>query len=108
LSEIYPFVFEDPDGNSIGVVALAVYTHKNMDYVHIYHFGSFKSNRGNGNKILEELCLQADKYQIILGLSPIIMPNGKNESMTSECLREWYGRFGFKGSSHFKREPRKI
>ncbi|MGD9077747.1 MAG: hypothetical protein PVG96_00335 [Desulfobacterales bacterium] len=108
LSEIYPFVFEDTDGDSIGVVALAVYTHENIDYVHIYHLGSFKSNRGSGNKMLEELCLQADKYQIILSLSPIIMPNGKNESMTSEPLREWYGRFGFKGSSHFKREPRKI
>ena len=108
LSEIYPFVFEDTDGNSIGVVALAVYTHENIDCVHIYHLGSFKSNRGNGNKMLEELCLQADKYQIILSLSPIIMPNGKNESMTSELLTKWYGRFGFKGSPHFKREPRKI
>jgi hypothetical protein len=58
--------------------------------------------------MLEELCLQADKYQIILSLSPIIMPNGKNESMTIEPLREWYGRFGFKGRSHFKREPIKI
>ena len=108
LSEIYPFVFEDTDGNSIGIAALAVYTHKNIDYVHIYHLGSFKNYRGNGNKMLEELCFQADKYQIILSLSPIIMPNGKNESMTSECLRKWYGRFGFKGSVQFKREPRKI
>ena len=108
LSEIYPFVFEDTDGNSIGVVALAVYTHENIDYVHIYHLGSFKNNRGNGNKMLEELCFQADKYQIILSISPIIMPNGKNESMTSEGLREWYGRFGFKGSPQFKREPIKI
>ena len=108
LSEISPFLFEDTAGNSIGVVALAVYTHENIDYVHIYHLGSFKSNRGNGNKMLEELCLQADKYQIILSLSPIIMPNGKNESMTIGPLREWYGRFGFKGGSHFKREPSKI
>jgi hypothetical protein len=108
LSEIYPFVFEDTGGNSIGVVALAIYTHEKRDYVHIYHLGSFKSNRGNGNKMLEQLCLQADKYQIILSLSPIIMPNGKNESMARESLREWYGRFGFKGSSHFKRQPRKI
>ena len=108
LSEIYPFVFEDTAGNSIGVVALAVYTHENIDYVHIYHLGSFKSNRGNGKKMLEELCLQADKYQIILSLSPIIMPNGKKASMTSESLREWYGRFGFNDSSHFKRDPRKI
>ena len=108
LSEIYPFVFEDTDGNSIGVAALSVYAHKNIDYVHIYHLGSFKNNRGNGNKMLEELCFQADKYQIILSLSPIIMPNGKNESLTSEGLREWYGRFGFKGCPQFKREPIKI
>jgi hypothetical protein len=108
LSEIYLFVFENTDGNSIGIAALAVYTHKNIDYVHIYHLGSFKNYRGNGNKMLEELCFQADRYQIILSLSPIIMPNRKNESMTSEGLSEWYGRFGFKGSAHFKREPIKI
>jgi hypothetical protein len=108
LSEIYPFVFEDTDGKSIGIVALAVYTHENINYVHIYHLGSFKNNHGNGSKILQELCFQADKYQIILSLSPIFVPNGKNESMSSKCLREWYGRFGFKGGSQFKREPGKI
>ena len=108
LSEIYPFVFEDPHGRSIGVVALGVYPHENINYVHIYHLGSFKSCRGNGSQILEELCLQADKYQIILSLSPIFMPDGKNEPMSTEHLRSWYGRFGFRGSSQFKREPCKI
>jgi hypothetical protein len=63
---------------------------------------------GNGSQILQELCFQADKYQIILSLSPIFMPNGKNEPMNSEHLRSWYGRFGSRGSSPFKREPRKI
>ena len=108
LSEIYPFVFEDTDGKSIGVVALGVIAHENITCVHIYHLGSFKNKRGNGGQMLQELCFQADKYQIILSLSPIFMPNGKNESMTSECLSKWYGRFGFKGSPQFKREPVKI
>ena len=107
LSEIYPFVFEDKYGVSIGVVALGVYTHKSINYVHIYHIGSFKSNYGNGSQILHELCFQADKYQIKLSLSPIFMPNGKNKPMSSEQLRSWYGKFGFKDGSLFKREPRK-
>jgi hypothetical protein len=105
LSEIYPFVFEDRDGQSIGLVALGIYTHENIDCVHIYHIGSFKSNRGNGSQILQELCFLADKYHIILSLSPVCMPNGKNESMSTEQLRSWYGRFGFKGSPQFQREP---
>ena len=108
LSEIYPFVFEDMAGNSIGVVALGVYTYGNLTQVHIYHMGSFKSQRGNGTKILEELCRQADRHQIILSLSPMFMPNGKSIPMSDESLREWYGRFGFRGSSQFKRNPVKM
>ena len=105
LSEIYPFVFEDTDGNAIGIAALGVYTNENIDYAHIYHIGSFKSNRGDGSQILQELCSQADKYRIILSLSPIFMPNGNNEPMSDEQLKSWYGRFGFGGSLPFCREP---
>jgi len=108
LSEIYPFVFEDADGKSIGVVALGVYTHENTTYVHIYHMGSFKSNRGDGSRILQELCSQANKHQIVLSLSPISMPNGKDVPMSDENLKSWYGRFGFKGNAPFKRKPRQI
>ena len=108
FAEIYPFVFEDTDGKSIGIVALGVYEHENINHVHIYHIGSFKNNRGNGGLILRQLCFQADKYQIILSLSPIFMPNGKHEQISTEQLRSWYGRFGFRGSSPFKREPAKI
>jgi len=34
--------------------------------------------------------------------------NGKHEPMSTEQLRSWYGRFGFRGSSPFKREPAEI
>ncbi len=108
FSEIYPFVFEDSAGNSIGIVALGVYLHEGIDYVHIYHIGSFKENRGDGAQILQELCLQADEFRIILSLSPIPMPNGKNESRNIKCLKKWYGNFGFEGRSHLTREPGKI
>ena len=108
LSEIYPFVFEDTDGKSIGVVALGVYTNEHISYVHIYHIDSFKSNRGNGSQMLQDLCIQADNYQIILSLSPVFMPNGKDKPMSSEQLISWYGRFGFMGSSPFRREPSSI
>jgi hypothetical protein len=60
---------------------------------------------GKGSEILQELCFQADRYQIILSLSPIFMPNGKIELMSTEQLMKWYGRFEFRGSSPFKREP---
>ena len=105
VSEIYPFVFEDSDGRAIGIVALGVFSQENIDYVHIYHIGSFKGRRGNGGRMLRELCVQADKHQIILSLSPIFMANGKDESMSDDRLRQWYGRFGFRGDSPFKREP---
>ena len=68
LSEIYPFVFEDSAGNSIGIAALGVYRYEGLYYVHIYHIGSFKSNLGNGTRILQEHCLQADKHRIRLSL----------------------------------------
>jgi hypothetical protein len=107
LSEIYPFVFEDKGGKSIGVVALGVYTQDEVNFVHIYHIGSFKNRRDNGSRILQQLCYQADKYQITLSLSPIFMPNGRSEPMSTEQLISWYGRFGFKGNSPFKRDPAK-
>ena len=106
VSEIFPFVFENANGESIGIVALGVFAHGSIDYVHIYHIGSFKGRRGDGGEMLRELCDQADEHQIILSLSPIFMPNGKDESMSDEHLRQWYGRFGFSGDSPFKREPR--
>ena len=31
LAEIYPFVFEDTDGKSIGIVALGVYTYEKIN-----------------------------------------------------------------------------
>ena len=105
LSEIYPFVYEDIAGNSIGIAALGVNRLQSTRYVHIYHIGSFKKNCGDGTQILRALCFQADKCQIILSLSPISIPNGNDEPMSDELLREWYGNFGFKGSSHFRREP---
>jgi hypothetical protein len=107
LSEIFPFVFEGDDGESIGVIALGVIQHDNVNYVHIYHLGAFKSKRGNGSKMLRGLCCQADKYQIILSLSPIFIPDNENKPMNDGELRSWYERFGFAGNSPFKREPRK-
>ena len=108
LSEIYPFVFENTAGNSIGIVALGVFKREDANYVHIYHIGSFKSCRGVGSQIIKALCLQADKFQITLSVSPVFMPNGKDKEMSDEHLGEWYGKYGFKGDSHFKRKPCKV
>jgi len=105
LSEVYPFVFEDTAGNSIGIVALGVCRPENVSYVHIYHIGSFKNNRGDGSRIIQALCLQADKFKIILSVSPVFMPNGKDKMMSDVLLKEWYGQYGFRGQTHFKRQP---
>ncbi len=86
LSEIYPFVFEDTDGKSIGVVALGVYTIENMNYVHIYHLGAFENNRGNGSQILQELCFQANEYQIINLPLGIVINNSDDPQLVADRI----------------------
>lgn len=105
LLEIFPFVFENTKKESIGVVALDVVT-DDLNAVHIYHLGAFVTNIGNGSKILHELCLKADKFKIILSVSPVSMPNGRSQNMDSEILTKWYERFGFKGIAGLIRKPK--
>lgn len=104
LSEIYPFVFKTPDGESIGIVALGVIDDEKR-VVHIYHLGTFISKHGDGCKILKELCHRADKFNILLSVSAIFMPNGKDPKMDDDRLTEWYKRFGFKGDAGLLRVP---
>jgi hypothetical protein len=103
-SEIYPLVFKNEDSESIGIVAInALPSEKSV--VYIYHLGAFESQHGNGSLMLQELCEQADKFNVFLKVSPIALPNGKDPSMATEQLIEWYHKFGFRGSSGLLRKP---
>ncbi|MBL7180175.1 MAG: hypothetical protein ABIK98_08320 [Pseudomonadota bacterium] len=105
LSEIYPLVFQNSDGESIGIVALGVIPNE-KSVVHIYHLGAFISRRGDGSKILKELCRQADIFKIYLSVSAVFMPNGKDPQMDTKRLIKWYESFGFKGDSGLLRKPK--
>ena len=94
----------DKNKESIGVVAMDAIPDEES-IVYIYHLGAFESGCGNGSVILQELCDQADRFNISLKVSPIVMPNGKDRSMATDQLIEWYKRFGFRGNAGLLRNP---
>jgi hypothetical protein len=104
LSEIYPMVFKNENHESIGIVALGAVPDEE-GIVYIYHLGAFELRRGNGSKILKELCDRADKFDVSLKASAIVMPNGKDPSMSTDNLIKWYKRFGFKENNGLLRNP---
>lgn len=105
MSEIYPFVYESPQGNALGIVALSAIHNESGDSVYIFHFSTFDTNKGSGRIMLDELCNLADHYQVVLSLSPFTLSNGSKNLMNSKQLRSWYGSYGFEGDVFFKREP---
>lgn len=107
ISEIFPLVYQTSYGESIGVVALGVVA-DNKNVVHIYHLGAFISQQGDGSKILQELCVQADNFNISLTVSAIVMPNGKERQIEDNSLIQWYKSFGFSGETGLIREPNRI
>lgn len=104
MSEIYPLVFQNRSGESIGVVALGI-AHEKENVVYIYHLGAFVPRRGNGSIILKELCRQADRFKISLSVSAIPLFSEKGFKMTAERLTLWYRGFGFKGDTGLIRKP---
>ena len=104
MSEIYPLVFQNADGESIGIVALGFLPDKKK-VVYIYHLGAFVSRCGDGSEILRELCRQADKFNICLRVGAVFMANGKDPEMAHNRLIQWYRRFGFKGDAGLLRYP---
>lgn len=105
FSQIHPFIFHDKDGRPIGIVAMGIITGKKR-MVHIYHIGAFITRRGNGSRILKELCRKADHYNIRLSASPVYMPNGVDPQMAYNRLSKWYNQFNFKGESNLMRPPK--
>lgn len=104
LAEIYPLVIQNEDKDAIGIVAINVMPGEER-VVYIYHWGAFESLHGIGSLILRELCDQADKFNVFLKVSPIVMPNGKDPTMATEQLIGWYKKFGFRGGSGLLRNP---
>jgi hypothetical protein len=105
LSEIYPFVFENKKGESIGIIGMATLSAEKNKMVHIFHLSAFKTKSGNGSKMLRELCRQADKFKIILSLTPFYSPNGEDDHISSEHLADWYRNFGFIRETALNRNP---
>ena len=105
MLEIFPFLFEDDDGQALGIAAMAPLSNDDIKSVHIFHISTFQSNRGSGSAILEALCFKADQLGVMLSLSPIPSPNGKARQINSRQLISWYRKFGFKGDALLCRSP---
>lgn len=104
LTEIYPLVFINIGGDAIGIVAMGVLPDEKKA-VYIYHIGAFNPGRGNGSTILKELCRQADKFNICLRASAIILLNGQHPEMNTKRLSGWYKSFGFEDDAGLLRNP---
>jgi hypothetical protein len=104
LSQIFPFVFQNDNNKSTGIVAMG--TVPDDEYtVYLYHIGVFEPQRGNGSQILNELCMQADRFNIALKTSAFVLSDGKNPEMTAKQLIGWYKKFGFKENHGLLRNP---
>jgi hypothetical protein len=88
----------------MGIVAIDVMPDEEK-IVCICHLSAFESRSGNGSFILIELCNQADKFNVILKVSPIVMQNFKDPSMAADQLIPCYKSLGFIVSSGLLRNP---
>lgn len=100
---VYPFVFENSDGRAIGCVGCAWNEGQDPDLVQIYHVNAFKPKCGDGTRIVQELCDQADLHEVRLTL--MSQPRWVNDEypLENDELRQWYGLFGFEGRGYLTR-----
>lgn len=104
MTEIFPFVFENTKGESVGIVALGTFLNGDKG-VHIYHLGAFITQQGFGTVILKELCRQADIQNIILSVSAVPMKGEEGLVISYEELASWYKNYGFSGEENLLRYP---
>lgn len=104
LSQIFPFVFQNKQDESIGIVAIGTVPGDD-DTVYLYHIGAFEPRCGHGSRILKELCRQADKFNVALKASAFVLSDGKTPNMTTKQLIGWYEKFGFKEDEGLLRNP---
>jgi hypothetical protein len=107
MLEVFPIVIEDAQGDILGIVAMAAMSNADISSVHIFHISVFRQKRGNGTRMIEILCREADKLSVVLSLSPIPTPNGEDHQISSRQLIEWYRQFGFRGGTLLSRQPQK-
>lgn len=105
MVEVYPMVLENGRGRALGIIAMATQSNEKACCVHIFHLSVFNTGCGDGSKMLEIICQQADTLNVMLSLSPIPSPNGKNRQMNAEQLTSWYRKFGFTGDALLCRRP---
>jgi ribosomal protein S18 acetylase RimI-like enzyme len=97
-------IFSYYRNESVGIVAIGTIPDQDKT-VYICDLGAFQARRGIGSLILKALCDPADRCNVTLTVSAIVIPNGRDPEMTTEQLIRWYKRFGFTGSSGMFREP---
>ena len=100
MQEVFPFVFEDGNGHSLGIIALAILPAETKPTVHIYHLSAFMPGQGDGGKILSILCRKADWDHIVLTVSPIPSPSrGRMVSVESTVTPATTGVFHDQGAT---------
>lgn len=104
IVEDYPIIaqFEDKD---IGCFFLSSLGYD--DTVELKKLQIYDTNKGYGTRLLDLLCVEADKYQITLWVWPL--PEENKKAISLDKLKSWYYRFGFEqGDGTFMiRKPNK-
>jgi GNAT superfamily N-acetyltransferase len=105
MVEIFPFVLEDRHGKALGIVAMAALSNERTTSVHIFHISAFEQKKGDGSRMMRNLCREADRSQVALSLSPIPVANGRDRRISGSRLLTWYRQFGFAGDALLVRQP---
>ncbi len=99
---VFPIVFEE-DGKPTGILAMF---QAGRDEVKIHMISSFVQGKGHGTRLMEEVCRQADREEVMLTLEPMPQFKGTPCEVSEQKLREWYERFGFEGiGATMRRRP---
>jgi hypothetical protein len=97
MVEIFPFVLEDRHGKALGIVAMAALSNERTTSVHIFHISAFEQKKGDGSRMMRNLCREADRSQVAFS-PPIPVASGRDRKISSSRLLEWYRQFGFSGA----------
>ena len=93
-------VFENSRGNAIGAVSMIA---RGPETVEICLVVANDPQHGDGTRMLDALCLEADRDRVTLKVQPAPQTE---EGIQREKLKEWYRRFGFVGEQFMERAPR--
>lgn len=102
---VYPLVFEDEVGVPIGLIGCAWSEGQDPNLVQVYHISAFKPGRGEGTKVLNFLCAEADRHCVSLYVQATAQYVGDELPMDDNTLAAWYRKYGFRGLGALTRQP---